>query len=203
MKRKIIAVDLDDVLSQSNETMRLHVNEHYGGQHTEEDFLIDAPYFKYWETVGGIKPEEGEIRYQSYKIIRNTKAMQPVSGALTALQKLQKKYKLIIVTARGREDAEATETWLEGHYPGIFHGVEFVPEAWLPNAEITKANICQQIGASYLIDDSLEHCEIVAKTGINCLLFGEYGWSRYRQLPPHIIRLKDWQAVEDYFDEQS
>lgn len=201
MKRKLIAVDLDDVLSQSNETMRLHVNETYGTNHTPEDYLADHPYFEFWERVQGVSLKEGEVRYQSYKKIRNSHAMKPIPGAIEALRKLEEDFELVIVSARSDSDAAGTKHWLQTHYPSVFKDIHFVPGAWEPDNDITKGTICKEIGADYLIDDSYEHCEQVAKVGVTCLLFGEYGWSRHKTLPPHIRRVKDWAAVLEYFDE--
>ncbi len=199
-RRPLIAVDLDDVLSQTNEFMRIHVNENYGQKHSAKDYLIEAPYHNYWEIVWAVDETEGNTRYASYSKLRNGDNMRPIQGALSVLKKLKKDFDLIIITARGTDDAEATKIWLEKNYPSIFDHIEFVPAAMNADKEVTKAMICRQLGVDYVIDDAMEHCELIAEAGIQCLLFGEYGWSRYKTLPPLVSRVTDWSAVEEYFN---
>lgn len=202
-KTKLIAVDLDDVLSQTNETMRLHVNEQYGASHTKDDYLVPGSYLEYWETIWKMTTQEGDVRYQSYKKIRNSPAMKPVKGALSVLRAMKQRYRLVIVTSRSKADSSATEAWLQQHYyPDIFEGIEYVPGSYLQEAEVTKAMICRQMGVEYLIDDALEHCEPAAAEGITCVLFGEYGWNKYEVLPPNVVHLKSWPDIERYFNEQ-
>lgn len=73
-------------------------------------------------------------------------------------------------------------------------------QVWSRDQKATKAAICTSIGASYLIDDNLEHCALAAESGLDCLLFGEYGWNKAEILPKGVTRVKDWHAVLEYFN---
>jgi hypothetical protein len=113
---------------------------------------------------------------------------------LHALQELQKSYDLVIVTSRDHRTVSLTHESLALHYPDIFSDVHFVP-LWGNGEKVTKAKICNEIGASYLIDDSFEHCKLAAEVGISAILFGSYGWNRTQALPAHVTRCKTWDDV--------
>ena len=53
------------------------------------------------------------------------------------------------------------------------------------------------------IDDQLNHCLVVAEAGWTATMFGDYAWNGAKVLPPGVMRVKDWSAVEKFFDEQS
>jgi hypothetical protein len=63
---------------------------------------------------------------------------------------------------------------------------------------MTKGQICKKLGASYLIDDNVGHCEKAIEEGVSAVLFGEYGW--HGDAPDKLVRCKDWPAVLEYFD---
>lgn len=199
MAKQIIAVDIDDVLAQTNEAVRVHVNRHFGTQHTPEDYRMEAPYFMYWEKIWEVSQEEADLRYEHFKQDENRGNIQPLPGAIDVLRELKKNYELVIITARGTSDAHVTQAWLEKHFPKLFSEVKFVPGAWQQGGDTTKADICKELGVSYLVDDAFEHCELVAKEGIIALLFGDYGWNTSKKLPRSVIRVRDWAAVGEYF----
>ena len=64
---------------------------------------------------------------------------------------------------------------------------------------MTKAEICAEIGADYLVDDQPKHCLAAAKAGIKTILFGDYKWNRDTKLMPNMVRAKNWQEVLEYF----
>jgi hypothetical protein len=115
------------------------------------------------------------------------------------VQVLKKKYDLVIVTARDKRGVAITHQALDEYYPNLFKDVHFVP-LWGGGKKATKAQICDEIGASYLIDDSFEHCSLAAEAGIEALLFGHYGWNHYQRLTSGMRRVKDWRAVSEYFN---
>ena len=195
-----IAVDIDDVLAAEKEAMRLFVNQRYGLDLKEADFNIEAPYWGYWEAAQGIDQKEGRKRYEAFLESGVKAKLNVLRGATDAIKKLEQDYELVIVTSRDDSLMDLTEHWLEDNFPSIFNGVEFV-HVWTGDKKANKATICKKIGAQYLIDDNLEHCEQAAEVGIKALLFGDYGWNRGEKLPKGGIRANDWQAVSNYFNE--
>ncbi|MGH7234327.1 MAG: hypothetical protein ACREF7_02680, partial [Candidatus Saccharimonadales bacterium] len=64
----------------------------------------------------------------------------------------------------------------------------------------SKAEVCQELGAIALIDDSLGHTKECAEVGIEGILFGDYYWNQVDVLPPGVTRCVDWQAVNQHFN---
>lgn len=198
--KPIIAVDIDDVLCGQNEAIMRFVNEKYGLNLTLEDYSIEGEYWGYWEKVWDVSPEEANKRLDAFHEAEGTMTQEPLDEVLEVLKDLKQRYDLIIVTARHDKQTEVTHKWLKRHFPKTFKGVHFV-QIWHGNIQMTKAQVCKEVGAGYLIDDNLEHCTLAAESGVHALLFGEYGWNKSGELPNGITRVKDWRAVKEYFDE--
>lgn len=198
MAKKIIAIDIDDVLAAENEGMRLFINEKFGQKHTPEDYQREGEFWSYWEGVWQVGKEKGKEWNEAYHNSGAKLTLQVLDGAIPAVTKLSKEYKLIIVTSRDDRSIEITHQWLDRHFPGVFDGVEFV-HVWSGNHKATKAIVCKAIRASYLIDDNLEHCTLSAEAGLKSLLFGNYGWNQAVVLPEGVTRVADWKAVLEYF----
>ena len=194
MSKPIIAVDADDTIFDENTAVRLYMNDHYGFEHTEDDYLVEGPFDNYWERIWNVAPEKVTQMYEEFAHSTYKKDLQPIAGAIPILQKLKEKYDLVIVTSRGQSVVDMTHASLRLHYPDIFNDVHFVP-LWGSGEKATKAQICNEIGASYLIDDSFEHCKLAAEAGVNAIIFGDYGWNRFQELSIRITRCKNWKEV--------
>ena len=192
MKKPIIAVDMDDVLAQHAEAFVAFSNANYGTKLTKDTY--DETWANFWK----VEWEEIERRAKEFHTPEGTFSYAKIEAAEPVLQALRGKYELVIVTARSENVIKATYAWLDKHFPDVFSDVHFVP-IWVPNNTVTKAQICQQIGAEYLIDDVLRHCNLAAQGGIQALLFGDYNWNK-GETEPIVRRVKDWQAVLEYFD---
>jgi len=199
MKRPIVAVDVDDVLSPTNLMMMHFVNSNFGTAHTWEEYTAEGDYDGYWGRVWNVSREEAERRYKSFVTAEVLREVEPMEDAIQTLAYLKKQFELVIVTARGDDRAEDTHHWLEKRFPQVFKGVHFLP-VWGDGKKATKAAICKEIGAGYLVDDNVEHCVLAAQEGIHALLFGDYGWNKHATLPSGVVRVKDWRAVREYFD---
>ena len=194
MHKKILAVDADDTIFDENTAIRLFMNDKYGFKHTAEDYLVEGPFNNYWERIWDKGPEETNDIYELFVVSTYKENLKPIEGALLALQELKKYYELVIVTARDQRGVPMSHESLSSHYPDLFNDVHFVP-LWGADGKATKARICSEIGASYLVDDSFEHCQLVTEAGIQAILFGDYGWNRNQALIDGVIRCKDWDAV--------
>ncbi|QQS18799.1 HAD hydrolase-like protein [Candidatus Saccharibacteria bacterium] len=194
MTKKIIAIDADDTLFDENTAVRHFMNNHYGFKHTAKDYLVEGPFDNYWENIWHKNSAETTTMYEEFVVSSYKENLKPITGALSVLNELNKQYDLVIVTSRDQRGIKMTHSSLALHYPNIFSDVHFVP-LWGDGSEATKAKICSEIGASYLIDDCFEHCLLAAEAGISAILFGDYGWNRQQNLPKGIIRCKDWEAV--------
>ena len=167
-------------------------NANYGTRLTPEDYREE------WSKLWKVGPEEVERRANEFNKAEAIGSFSVKKQALPALQSLNNDYALCIVTARRQMAVETTMGWLDNHFPDIFKGVYFVP-IWEPDNTVTKADICQEIGADFLIDDLPRHCNLAAARGIEAILFGSYSWNRDEETVAGVTRCKDWTKVLRYF----
>ena len=198
MPKPIIAIDIDDVLSQHAQEFVDFSNKRWGTHLTVED------YHENWSDMWQIDLEETEERARHYFDSGRLFQYRHNETARPVLKKLSKNYRLVILTSRQSFLKDGTVEWLEKNFPNIFTEVHFA-SFWdledLTHAhEATKAEMALGVKASYLIDDQPKHCLGAAEVGIESLLFGDYSWNRSVELPENVTRVHDWQAVGAYFD---
>ncbi len=197
---RTIAVDIDDVLAISAQALVDYSNTRWGTRLTVEDY--DEDWGKMWQ----VDLEEERRRSDEWHVSGGIVNKSPKEEGLSVLQHLSSKYRLVIATSRRKIIQEDTRLWIEKHYKGIFSEIHYsgIWDERLPNSHaLTKAQLCREIGADYLIDDQVKHCLGAAEAGVEALLFGDYKWNREVDLPRGVIRVKDWPAVKEYFDARS
>lgn len=198
--KQTIAVDLDDVVSSQTDALIRYSNGQFGTSLTPDDFMEPGEYWGYYEQIWNVGPEEGAKRFQQFLDDNGPLTQLVTPETLEAIRTLRQQYRLEVITSRGADYQDVTREWLEQHIPDVFDGLHFV-ELWnRPDRKATKAHICKEIGAGYLIDDNVDHCALAAEAGVSALLFGDYGWSRGKDIPQGISRVADWPAVLEYFD---
>lgn len=199
MKKPLIAVDIDDVLSHTASTILTYGNEKWGYHHTLDDFTEDLA------TMWQIEKPEAELRWNEFMVSGSFDTFGVIEDAKQALEALQPRFSLWAVTSRRESLLSVTERWLNSNYPGV---IEKVLSAGIygksreNSVHLTKAEILQEIEADYLIDDQPKHCIGAASVGIPSVMFGEYPWQRDIKLPDLVTRCKSWQEVVRYFDGQ-
>lgn len=196
MSRLIIAIDIDEVLARHNHALASWHNANFGTDHTEEAYFTD-----YWLQVWNVPAEEAERRAEMFFRQRQHRRFPVIPGAITGVATLAQRYDLVAVTVRRKQIIQDTRDWLNEHFPGAFRDVRFV-HFWDAKDTTTKADVCRELGARYLIDDGLKHCALAAEVGIDVLLFGDYTWNRAPALPAGVTRVVNWKEVEEYFSER-
>ena len=197
MSKHVIAVDIDEVLFPFTPEFLAKHNATHGVSIEQSD--LNTYYFieELYELGENEDPEDiiENFLHEAYE-----GNIGPYNGAIEAIQKLKQNFTLEIITARRPTMQTITEKWLNKHFPEVFKGVHFPRKR---SAQTTKVEICKEIGAKYLIDDHPANFEGMLEAGITLLLFGEYPWNNTDKLPKNVTRVKDWQAVELYFDGKS
>jgi 5'(3')-deoxyribonucleotidase len=193
MKRPIVAVDLDDVVVDHYEEVVKFHNEAYGTNHTVDDYISDN-----WAEVWKVDKAEAERRAQEFAA-RHIKHRRMKEGAVKGLNHLHERYDLVVVTVRRKQHVQPTLDWVRAELPDLFSAIRFVP-VWEEENCPTKAEVCVELGASYLVDDNLKYCSLAAEAGLQTVLFGSYAWNQADRLPPGVTRCLDWPAVVEYFD---
>jgi len=196
MKREIIALDLDDVISAHVESFISFSNKTYGTNLTTEDYVDE------WTDLWGVDFDESERRRLEFQIDENIMGFKLKPEVAETLNKLKAKHDLYIVTARRKHFTDLTNNWVNKHLPGLFKEIHLVP-VHDPESKITKADICKLIGANYFIDDMPKQCNLVAKEGIKSILFGDFSWNRKEKIISGVTRCKNWSEVLKYFSVNS
>jgi 5'(3')-deoxyribonucleotidase len=197
MSKPIIALDIDDVLSHSAKSVVEYTNERWGYDLTIDDF--SEQFGEMWQ----VDHAEAERRWMEYLESGQMARYDALIDAAPVVRKLGERYRIIAVTSRREMLLDLTREWVGRNYPGL---VEKIISAGIygknrENAHaLTKADILQEIGAAYLIDDMPKHCNGAAGVGVQAVLFGDYKWGREAELAKGVVRCKDWAAVQEYFD---
>lgn len=200
MQKPIIAIDCDDVLASSAEAFLQFSNDRWGTRLTIED--IDEDWSKMWQ----IDEAETEVRAKEYHASGIISDYRHYDEALPVLEWLAQRYTLVVATSRNASINSETIAWIEKHYHGIFESIYFSgiydDFSRLDTAHLlTKSDLLQQIGASYLIDDQPKHCISAVEHGMQSILFGDYPWSNAHNLPAGATRCLDWNDVREFFED--
>lgn len=202
--RKIIAVDVDDVLAANAQAFVEFSNQRWGTNLTVDDYDDD------WALLWGFNVELEEHRALIYdrstELFEHTiSTMSHIQGAYEALRRLKEHFDLVVVTSRRTQLKGDTLAWIKEKYTGIFEEDKiffagFYDTIEADSAYRNKGDIVRDLKASYLIDDQVRHCNGAAERGIKGLLFGGYAWHAHSTVHPDVTPVKDWNEVVEFFD---
>src|ERR1700758_5644898 len=127
MDKPVIAVDIDDVLANSSDALRLEVNKRLQVNLLPEHYQVPGEYDTYYEEIWRTHGLEGRVSMAELHIqmVADQSHIKPSHNAFQTLQALSKHFELIIVTGRQENQRSATQAWLNRHFPGIFSKVLF------------------------------------------------------------------------------
>lgn len=194
---KTIAVDIDDVLALSAPAFIQYSNRHWGTHLRIDD------YHEHWAELWQVNNDVVEQRANDYWGSGVLDTLDKVSNGELVLRYLAENHKLVVATARRKQLEKETTAWINEHFNGIFSEVHFAgmwDKVTDNSIHATKAELCREINADYLIDDQPKHCFAAAAVGIDSILFGNYNWNRVDKLPSGVVRCEDWNNIKDYFD---
>jgi len=113
----VIAIDLDDVLSQTNEAISQWYNENYPGAKMHPSNFY---YYYYWKNPYWGTPDETFKKMDIFYSTTRIHAARPVPEALEGVQALRNMgFRLIIVTARLKNMHKDSWEWVDRHFPGM------------------------------------------------------------------------------------
>lgn len=171
-KRRVLALDLDDVLVECFGPLAQWHNRHYDTAVEFEHFLT----YDFWEVLG-CSLEIGRERCYEFFQSDSAQEVNLVPGALEAIYALAEQYTLIGVTGRPIEVARPTERLLARHFSGVIQQVEYT-NAFHGTMRQTKLEVCHRYSAICLIDDHAAYAKLFAGNPDSFLLFGNYPWNR-------------------------
>jgi len=186
-KRKpVIAVDVDDTLLDTISPLLEYFNSTHDKQITREQCVNYR-----LQKIFGYSEEEGLAKIKFFFTSSQGENLEPVPGAIEAVQALKNDFSLIALTARWKHLQKLTEKQLEKHFPGSFQKVVCCGD------DMTKKDYCTRKKIRHIIDDAPHHAHECAENGINSYLFGDYGWNKEYRTIPGLSRTLNWKEVCD------
>ena len=190
MNKPVIAIDCDDVIVGTAPDIIEHYNATYDTNIKLKDY-----YTNDLKILGVTDRKTFARRIQTYLNSPEYQKIEPFQDAVEVIHELTSKYELHIVTARPDFLSDVTKLMLQKYFPDVFSSVIFTNH--FSDKQRSKADVCNELNAIYLIDDHLHHAEIAAKQGISVLLFGNYPWNKSATLPDSVQRVEDWHEVQN------
>lgn len=189
VKKKIIGVDLDEVLMDAITPTCRFVNDHYGTAFSREKILVHD-FAKAW----GCSTEEAIARMERFYASDYHDEGLPIEGACETIQKLKDTHELHVVTARPGSTKEKTLQWLEKHFPETFKSVSFTKH-YFNHTEKVKSDICKELGVDAFIDDAPHNTEDVANVVSDVFLLHAPWNKKYTPSYKNIHRVHSWDEI--------
>lgn len=196
MAKEVLAVDIDEVLFPFVEEFIQHHNSTYNTEHAVEEFLT-------YEFQHVIQQDFEETVRRIFEVTsRECLHVEPIDDSIEAIRSLGERYDLEVITARSPDHEEPIRVWLEKHYGDSFGGINFIGHPGYMERYKPKAEVCEELGAIALIDDSVSHIELCQAKEIKGILFGDYPWNQLNGNNGHseIVRCRNWQEVLEHFN---
>lgn len=197
MKSKI-SIDIDDVIADSTEALRLLVNERTGASLTKDDYHeVGGEYWSYYERVWkthGIH-DQVSFKHLSMEMAADQSHVPLLPGAESAIRQLAERFHVVFITARDKSWEVATRRWFHERFSHDDVELYFC-ESHKDTRAKTKGQLCKELGVVLHIDDNEAHCQTVTKEGIRAILFGHYGW--HSGTAKDAVTCADWTAVMEY-----
>lgn len=200
----LLAVDLDEVLSETTSALAAFHNATYGTQLTVSHFIS----YEYEVVWGGTRLEAAD-KVRRFYASTYASDLQPVPGSVEALRRLHEQFRIAVVTARKEAQRAATLAFVKRHFDGLVDEVHLCNH-YLTPAEASqydvkarrKAEVCHELGAVALVDDSLSTALDCGEHGVRVFLFdldGGYPWNKCddARLPASVSRVHSWKDVVD------
>ena len=192
MTEKIIAVDIDEVLSETIKSMLKKHKNMFNNHKVEREALVD---YNVWNIESLWLTQYQAIKmfatFQLWSGIFNK--IEPVQWAKENIEIFKNKwYKFYAVTARLSPLKLDTLLWLHKNYRWCFEKVIFAN--FFTKWEKKKSDICKEIWAETIIEDNLETCIDCAKNWIKCFLLDK-PWNQSDKLESWITRVFSWNEI--------
>ncbi|MDB5183806.1 MAG: uncharacterized protein JWO07_487 [Candidatus Saccharibacteria bacterium] len=197
MTKQLIAIDIDDVIADSTESIRQLVNSRFGVDLTEAHYSVRGQYSGYYTRIW---QEHGLSDRFSYSDLEDEMVIDQshvpiLEGAREAIYKLSTDYHIVLITSRDPNWEKATRRWFKEHF-GIDDLNIYFTGNYHTGVKKDKGELCRELGVSLLIDDNPDHCLSALKHGVRAILFGDYGW--HVDVPQDLVRCRNWSMVLEY-----
>ncbi len=186
MKKKVLALDIDDVLVPFGHHAAKYVSAVSGikvGAHELYDGNTNG------QTANGLCNKEFARLVRRYQLDDCSLEVEPIAGCVESLSDISEVFDIKLVTSRDPTISGQTMAWVENHLSMVdISEVHHVGNVHGPSGENnTKLGVCNAIGAAYLVDDQPKYYQQLKDSQIVPILFGEYAWN-----DEPALRSRDW-----------
>ncbi len=193
-RRKIIAIDIDDVVANTIDAVRLWANRETGAALDDEAYHTDDDYWNYynaiWQRHGVGDQLNFDVFLEKMAVSQTHIAVQ--EDAREVIEALREKYDIVFISARPATQKDETRRWLDEHI-GTDIPLYIAAHPALQQTLQSKGEICHELGVSLLIDDNIDHCMSALEYDTDAILFGNYGWNEHA--PDDMKRCYTWREV--------
>ncbi|MFA5876928.1 MAG: hypothetical protein WC880_01040 [Candidatus Paceibacterota bacterium] len=187
--KKVLGVDLDDVLIRTGDAMASFHNATYGTNYLRDE-VVDYNLGTVWNCA----PEETQRRIDEFVGTEFHHQAEAVFGAYDALKHLGKTYEIAVVTGRHEGMRDNTIDWLTKNFLGLYREIHFTGHYETdPSKKRLKSSVMTEIGADLFIDDALHFASDVASVGIPVLLL-DTPWNQ-GVVPTGVTRVASWTEI--------
>lgn len=191
-RKRVIGIDFDDVLVETNEAMSAWHNRMYGTSYKKEDIISWEHLTHLWQC----SQKEKHKRIHEFFHSEDHSCIHAVLGASEALKILNGKgMHAVMITGRPEQFREHTSLLVEKYFPALLDNMHFTSN--VTGGIITdrpKAEFCQELGVEIFIDDNLQYVNNVAFAGVHTLLF-DNPWNQTDYLPSNVDRVYSWDEI--------
>jgi uncharacterized HAD superfamily protein len=193
-QKPVLACDVDEVLAYFIPSLARFHNEQFQTTLAPDDFVS----YEFHHIWGGTVQECNDKMEMFFVSDFFLNQLSPIPSALDSLRQLAEHFDLQVVTARQNKLKEVTIAWINTHYPGIFTNIHFGNHYSSEGKQRSKSEMCLEINAVALIDDSFSYARDCARAGVPVILFGDYPWNRshcikeLNSMRELVVRVKDW-----------
>jgi len=187
----IIAIDIDEVLSDTLNHVLEGYNESRNTSFKREDFIN-----YHYEVILSNDKESPKDIWDNF-IRTKGHEIKPIEGAVEAVKKLALKHDLLILTSRSGEYAEITKNWLLNNFNipiRIIYTNNFFGES-----HTKKSDFCSDEGVDIVIEDQARHaldCADVCKV----VYLLDSPWNQNETLPENVKRVYSWEEIIEHIE---
>lgn len=161
----LLAIDLDDVLADSITALINFHNRVFGTRLTIQDH-------NGWDLdlIWGCSRAEATRRLELFYQSDEYRAIEPLDGAVAAIQTLTEHQRLVVLTAREPFPNLHAETiaWVDQHFAGCFTDIHF---SFTTAMHQPKGKLAKALGVTHAFEDGPRHAMNYHENGIRTILF--------------------------------
>ncbi len=179
-----IGFDIDGVVADTGGAFIRIIAEEYGINSLTLDDITS------FEVIDCLDVDQEIIEEVFSRLLDNplSAGLQPMENAISVLHRFAEEAPLTFVTARPRKGP--ISLWLK-HFlqPVTFEKIRLVAMG----AHDNKISFIKDLGLKYFVDDRLQTCRMLAREGINPLVYNQ-PWNKDDHDLPTV---NNWQAIHD------